>query len=184
MMAQLKRAYPAAAILALVGIAGGSPALAQAPASAVVRIDPAWLKVDSGTTTAEFSLIAGLGGKNGGMSFNGATNGALTLVVPVSWHVVLNFRNDDANMPHSAVVIAAATPIPAVAGHPAFAGATTRRADQGLPTGGRESVRFDAARAGSYMIFCAVPGHGMAGMWMRLEVSATAPRPALTATRP
>jgi FtsP/CotA-like multicopper oxidase with cupredoxin domain len=169
-------------MVALGGIAGVSAALAQnpeAPARAVVRIDPAWLAVD---TLATFTLIAGLGGTNGGMNFNGATNGTLKLVVPVGWHVTLNFRNDDPNMPHSAVVIAAATPIPAVAGHPVFAGATTHRADQGLPTGARETVRFDAARAGSYMIFCAVPGHGMAGMWMRLEVSAEASRASIVAS--
>jgi uncharacterized cupredoxin-like copper-binding protein len=45
-------------------------------------------------------------------------------------------------------------------------------------------VRFDAASPGAYMIFCAVPGHGMAGMWMRLQVSATARRATLTATGP
>ena len=182
MMAQLKSGCRAAVILALVRIAGVSAARAQAPARAPVRIDPAWLQVD--TATAEVSLIAGLGGMNGGMNFNGATNGALTLVVPVGWHVVLNFRNADPNMPHSAVVIPAATPIPAVAGRPAFPGATTRHADQGLPTGGHESARFDAASPGAYMIFCAVPGHGMAGMWMRLLVSATARRATLAATAP
>jgi FtsP/CotA-like multicopper oxidase with cupredoxin domain len=181
MIVHTKRWYRAGAMLMLIGIAGTSAALAQAPAAP--HIDPKWLKADSGTRTAEFSLIAGMGGLNGGMNFNGVTNGALGLVVPVGWHVVLHFRNDDPNMPHSAVVIPAATPIPAVAGRPAFAGASTRHADQGLPTGGHESVRFDAASPGAYMIFCAVPGHGMAGMWMRLEVSAEARRPSLAASR-
>jgi sulfocyanin len=173
-----KRCIRAVAVPVLAGLALASVMPAQAPAA--LRIDPTWLKVDSAATSAEFSLIAGLGGTNGGMNFNGATNGALTLVVPVGWHVVLNFRNDDQNMPHSAVVIPAATPVPAAAGRPAFAGATTRQADQGLATGARQSVRFEADRAGSYMIFCAVPGHGMAGMWMKLEVSASATRPSLT----
>ena len=163
---------------ALTSLALGAAVLAQAPAS--MRIDPTWLKVDSAATSAELNLVAGMGGTNGGMNFNGATNGALTLVVPVGWHVVLNFRNDDQNMPHSAVVIPAATPVPAAAGRPAFAGATTRQADQGLATGARQSLRFDADRAGTYMIFCAVPGHGMAGRWMRLDVSASATRPSLT----
>jgi sulfocyanin len=172
-----KRCIQAMAVPVLAGLALASVMLAQAPA---LHIDPTWLKVDSAATSAEFSLIAGLGGVNGGMNFNGATNGALTLVVPVGWHVVLNFRNDDQNMPHSAVVIPAATPVPAAAGRPAFAGATTRQADQGLATGARQSLRFDADHAGSYMIFCAVPGHGMAGMWMKLEVSASAARPSLT----
>ncbi|MFI5279565.1 MAG: sulfocyanin-like copper-binding protein [Gemmatimonadales bacterium] len=177
MTEQMKRRIRAVMVPALLVPALVKVALAQAPAAP--RIDPTWLKVDSAASSAEFTLIAGLGGANGGMNFNGATNGALGLVVPVGWHVVLNFRNDDANMPHSAVVIPAATPVPAAAGRPAFAGATTRQPEQGLATGARQSVRFDASREGSYMIFCAVPGHGMAGMWMRLEVSATATRPSL-----
>lgn len=177
----LKRCVRAAFLPALAGLAVVPVVLAQAPAA--LRIDPTWLKVDSAATSTEFSLIAGLGGTNGGMNFNGATNGALTLVVPVGWHVVLNFRNDDPNMPHSAVVIPAVTPVPAAAGRPAFAGAATRQPDQGLATGARQALRFDADRAGSYMIFCAVPGHGMAGMWMKLEVSASATRPSLAQGR-
>jgi sulfocyanin len=176
-----KRFMRAALLPALACVAVQSAVLAQAPAA--LRIDPSWLKTDSAATSAEFSLIAGMGGINGGMNFNGSTNGALTLVVPVGWHVVLNFRNDDQNMPHSAVVIPLATPVPAAAGRPAFAGATTRQADQGLATGARQSLRFDADHAGSFMIFCAVPGHGMAGMWMRLEVSASATRPGLSQGR-
>lgn len=177
MIVHTKRWYRAGAMLMLIGIAGTSAALAQAPAAP--HIDPKWLKSDSGTRTVEFSLIAGMGGLNGGMNFNGVTNGALGLVVPVGWHVVLHFRNDDPNMPHSAVVIPAATPVPAGAGRPAFDAATTSRPDQGLATGTRQNMVFDANREGSYMIFCAVPGHGMAGMWMRLEVSATATQPSL-----
>ncbi len=180
MTEQMKRGIPAVLVSGLLVPALVRVALAQAPAA--LRIDPTWLKVDSAATSAEFSLIAGLGGINGGMNFNGATSGALTLVVPVGWHVVLNFRNDDPNMPHSAVVIPAVTPVPAGAGRPTFAGATTRQPDQGLSTGSRQSLRFDADRAGSYMIFCAVPGHGMAGMWMRLEVSASATRASLAPT--
>ncbi len=32
------------------------------------------------------------------------------------------------------------------------------------------------------MIFCAVPGHGLAGMWIRFKVSATEKRPTLLAS--
>ncbi|PYP33406.1 MAG: hypothetical protein DMD47_01435, partial [Gemmatimonadetes bacterium] len=34
----------------------------------------------------------------------------------------------------------------------------------------------------SFLIFCGVPGHGAAGMWVRLKVSGTARAPFLTAT--
>jgi len=43
-------------------------------------------------------------------------------------------------------------------------------------------MRFAAQPAGEYLIFCGVPGHGAAGMWIRLRVSATATTPALLLT--
>ena len=52
----------------------------------------------------------------------------------------------------------------------------------GLPEGATDSLRFVASKTGSYMIFCAVPGHGLAGMWIRFKVSATETRPTLLAS--
>jgi hypothetical protein len=43
-------------------------------------------------------------------------------------------------------------------------------------------MRFAAQPAGKYLIVCGVPGHGAAGMWIRLRVSATAQAPALLLT--
>jgi hypothetical protein len=43
-------------------------------------------------------------------------------------------------------------------------------------------MRFAAQPAGEYLIFCGVPGHGAAGMWIRLRVSAPAQAPALLRT--
>jgi uncharacterized cupredoxin-like copper-binding protein len=42
-------------------------------------------------------------------------------------------------------------------------------------------MRFAAQPAGEYLIACGVPGHGAAGMWLRLRVSATATIPQLLA---
>jgi uncharacterized cupredoxin-like copper-binding protein len=58
----------------------------------------------------------------------------------------------------------------------------TLRLMQGLGSGETDSVRFVANKAGSYMIFCAVPGHGLAGMWIRLKVSPTEKRATLVST--
>ncbi len=63
---------------------------------------------------------------------------------------------------------------------PAFEHAATGRVEQGFPAGQGADVRFVAGKAGAFLIFCAVPGHGAAGMWIRLTVSATADKPALT----
>lgn len=163
--------------LVLAAMAGGG-----LPAQTTVKVDPTWLKADSAAKRVEFTLVGSFTTANGGMNFNGATAGGLTLTVPAQWTVVLHFRNNDQILAHSAMVIAAVDPVPVSGAKPAFAHATTRHPEQGVSPGGHEDVQFVADRAGSYLIYCAVPGHGAAGMWIRLEVSATARQPDLVVT--
>jgi len=157
---------------------------AQSPA-ANPQIDCNWLTVDTTAKTATFQLTAGLTQLNGGLNFNGFNDGKLTLTVPTNWTVVLRFANHDANLPHSAEVVDTTKPMPAgPVEPPAFPRAMTvqGRLLQGLGSGEMDSVRFVANKPGSYMIFCAVPGHGLAGMWIRLKVSPTEKRPTLTSS--
>jgi len=143
-------------------------------------IDSNWLTVDTTAKTATFRLIAGHTQLNSGLNFNGFNDGKLTLTVPASWTVVIRLTNHDTNLSHSAEVIDTTKPMPAgPVEPPAFARAMTARLMQGLAGGESDSLRFVANKAGSYMIFCAVPGHGLAGMWIRLKVSATEKRPTL-----
>ena len=137
-------------------------------------IDPSWLKSDSVKQTAEMSVIAGMNAANGNMNFNGAVGGGLEIIVPLNWHVVLHFRNNDQILPHSAEVIPATDTIPESPPPAAFPHADTGRLQQGLGPDARNDVKFTADRAGSFYVFCAVPGHGAAGMWIRLDVSGTA----------
>ena len=58
----------------------------------------------------------------------------------------------------------------------------TIRLAQGLEAGQEDDIKFVANKGGSYWIFCAVPGHGLAGMWIRFKVSRTDKRPTLTAS--
>src|SRR6267143_592397 len=155
---------------------------AQSPA-AKAQIDCNWLTVDTTAKTATFQLTAGLTQMNGGLNLNGFNDGKLTLTVPTNWTVVIRFANHDANLPHSAEVVDTTKPMPAgPVEPPAFPRAMTVRLMQGLASGEADSVRFVANKAGSYMIFCAVPGHGLAGMWIRLEVSPAEKRPSLTSS--
>jgi FtsP/CotA-like multicopper oxidase with cupredoxin domain len=149
-------------------------------ASAQATIDHTWLQTNADSSRATFALLAGLRGVNGGMNFNGAANGTLVFTVPVGWHVTMKYRNADQMQPHSAVILPLVTPLPATAGRPAFAGATTRQVMQGTPPGGHEDFSFTADHAGEFMIYCGVPGHGMAGMWIRLTVSADAHQPGMS----
>ena len=147
------------------------------------KIDPTWLRADAASKTADFKLVAGLTDANGGMNFNGFSQGGLVLTVPQGWNIVLHFTNEDPNLPHSVEIIAEAPAVPSGPVPPAFEHATTGRLEQGFTSGQGAEVRFVAGKNGTFLIFCAVPGHGAAGMWIRLAVSGSAATPAL-ATAP
>ena len=145
-------------------------------------VDPTWLSYDPAAKTARFQLIAGLTGLNGALNFNGFRDGELTLVIPIGWKAEIAFRNHDGMLPHSAEVISPQTPLPVQPVSPAIARAFTLKLATGLPPQGTDVMRFTAQPAGEYLIFCGVPGHGAAGMWIRLRVSATAHVPTLIRT--
>jgi uncharacterized cupredoxin-like copper-binding protein len=163
-----------AALLLATGVAQAQIARAQ--------IDPTWLRADTAAKIANFKLVAGLTGLNGGMNFNGFTKGGLNLTVPQGWTVVLHFKNEDQNLPHSVEIIADTSALPIGPVPPAFERATTGKLEQGFSAGQGGDVRFLAGKAGSFLIFCAVPGHGGAGMLIRLTVSPTAGKPSLATT--
>lgn len=153
-------------------------AVGQASAAARPQVDCTQLSVDTTTRTATFQLVAD------GLSFNGFADGKLTLTVPQNWNVVIQFTNRDANLAHSAEVIDTMKPMPAGPVDPTFPRAMTTKLTNGLGSGETDTFRFVANKAGSFLIFCAVPGHGLAGMWIRLKVSPTdkAPTLALSST--
>ena len=166
-----------------VGAAAPVAARAQggtaAPAPAV---DPSWLQLDTVTKTVTFQLVAGLTGLNGALNFNGFRDGELTLTVPLGWTVAMHFRNHDGMLPHSAEIIPDTHPLPTGPVAPAFPRAFTIRLEQGLVSEQMDDLRFIADRGGSYLIFCGVPGHGAAGMWVRLAVSGSVRKPSVAAT--
>ncbi len=157
------------------GAAGQSETVMEA-------IDPSWLTADTVSRTATFELIAGLTGLNGALNFDGFRDGGLTLTVPLGWTVVMHFRNHDGMLPHSAEVIDEVHPLPTQPVTPAFPRAFTVRLAEGIPSEGRDDIRFIADKGGSYLIFCGVPGHGAAGMWIRFAVSGSVHQPSLAAT--
>jgi hypothetical protein len=146
------------------------------------QVDAKWLSFDPATKTAKFQLIAGLTGVNGALNFNGFRDGGLTLGIPVGWKAEIAFRNHDGMLPHSAEVISPQTPLPVQPVSPAIPRAFTLKLATGLPPQATDVMRFAAKPPGEYLIFCGVPGHGAAGMWIRLRVSSTAEMPALLLT--
>jgi uncharacterized cupredoxin-like copper-binding protein len=160
-------------VLAALGVT--SPVLGQ------VKIDPTWLTWDAATTTATFKLIAGMQGGKSPFNFNGFIDDELTLVVPENATVVMNFINED-GVPHSAEVIDAKLPVPNMSGEPAIPRAYTRKALEGLNQGETDVMRFKAAPAGDYRIFCGVPGHGISGMYIGFAVRSDVKEPRLDLT--
>jgi hypothetical protein len=111
------------------------------------------------------------------VSFNGSVDGTRELIVPRGWAVTVNFTNRDPVLPHSATVVSASGAIGEALSEPAFAGAATIRAGEGLLDGSHDEMTFIADRAGSYRLACAVFGHAQRGQWITLVVSASAAVP-------
>jgi hypothetical protein len=135
------------------------------------KVDPGWLRADSAAHSATLTLVAGLTSANGGMNFDGFGSGHLTVNVPTHWTVVLQFKNADQNLPHSAEVVPVTPTVPQGEVKPAFLHAETSSAGSGTPPEGKQDIRFVAGIPGQYWIFCAVAGHGAAGMWIHLNVA-------------
>jgi hypothetical protein len=156
-------------LFCLAALGWAPPAHAQAGPRQLVSYDPA-------ANTVTFALEAGAPGTSGPFNFDGYTNGAATLVVPPKSTIVMNFVNHDAT-PHSAMIIPDKDPMPNMGGEPAIPRAYTRKAIEGIPQGGTDVMRFTAPASGSFRIYCAVPGHGLSGMWIRLKVDPSAKTP-------
>jgi plastocyanin len=148
-----------------------SKAAAPAPAG-----QDQWLKYNAGTNTVTFELIAGP------FNFNGFASGGATLTLPPKANVVMNFINKDGT-PHSAEIISGEGPIPNAAGDPAIPRAYTNKALEGLPQEATDVMRFTVPESGKYRIFCGVPGHGLSGMWIWMNVDPTAKAPSFGPTK-
>ena len=155
-----------------------APAASTSTADSSVKVNE-FLSYDPAAKTVALKLFAAHGSVNGGMNFNGASNGGSTITVPVGWSVSWSFKNEDA-IPHSAIVLANKMPFPAQPQEPAIPRAYTNDVTGGLPTNGTDQTTFKASPAGQYVIACGVPGHAPSGMWIRFDVSADAKAPSYT----
>ncbi len=171
-------------VLTAAGLVAAPPSgPAAAPVHGAVP-DSSWLEWNATTRTMKFKLVAGMTGRGAKspFNFNGYTDGDLTLVAPAGATVVLNFVNEDGT-PHSAEVIADTGAMPNMAlDQPAIPRAYSAKVSEGLGYFATDVIRFKAAPAGSYRLFCGVPGHGLSGMWIRFDVDSTATAPRMEET--
>jgi hypothetical protein len=164
----------AALVAGLLAVASPAAFAGEAPQGASM---PPWMQWDPATKTVRMEIASGNPpSANGGWNFNGYHSGNATIVVPLNASADIAYKNID-QLQHSLVVISGEGPLPPQGGDPAFPRAFSIRKVEGIPPGGSDNVRFTADKAGRYRIFCGVPGHGVAGMWIWFEVSPTAEGP-------
>jgi len=136
-----------------------------------------YMSYDPNANRVTLQINSALGGVNGGMNFNGGARGNHTITIPVGWTVSWEFKNLDA-IPHSAIIIDAKQPFPALPQDPAIPRAYTAHVSDGLPTNGTDQTSFKTANAGQFALVCGVPGHAPSGMWIHFNVDASATKPA------
>ena len=120
-----------------------------------------YMTVDSTTQTVNLMLNIT------GFSFDGYSNGQMTVNVPQGRKVNVQCNNQTTS-PHSCAVVAEATST-----GPAFSGGSTTNPTTGLQPGASQSFAFMAGMAGQYRIACLVPGHEDAGMWDNFVVTSS-----------
>ena len=135
---------------------------------------PDWVTVKPQSRLVMLALDAGAGDENGGLIFNGLSEGSHRLVVPKGWSVVVRMKNADARVPHSALITRVyrqeempdrLRPQDAV-----FPGAATPVPVNGTAAGGYAEFTFSASQAGHYFVACGVHTHLQAGMWFRFDI--------------
>lgn len=170
----------------LLALAAFAALLLLAPAGRAddAKLTPSWMKIDGAAKLVRLDIVAGFNANNGALNYNGYFTGDMTVTVPVGWTVEVNFRNNDAMLPHSLVVTKpfAHDHFPPVAGinDVAIPRAYTDNPDQGIPAPRTDQLRFAAQEPGEYYFLCGAPGHAQGGMWTRFKIDATATAPYVT----
>jgi sulfocyanin len=151
----------------------GAAANAAAKSANEVKVNE-FMSYDPTTKTVKLEIDAGLDSKPapkmGPFNFNGGSLGDQTIIVPTGWTVTYHFVNHDA-VPHSFIVIADAKPLPNAPETPAIPRAYSDRLTEGLFTNATSDGSFKATKAGHYLLYCGVPGHGPSGMYINFVVS-------------
>ena len=137
--------------------------------------DPSqYLHVDAATQSVVVTLIAGHPATNNQFNYDGYSNGALVVTVPVGWKVTVQCQNHG-TVPNSCAVVSNAHDKAPM--DPSW---STPNPVRGLDPGQSASFAFTPTRSGSYRIASLVGGNEASGMWLDLEI-VTSGRPTLTA---
>ncbi|MCL6442154.1 MAG: hypothetical protein K6T83_01600 [Alicyclobacillus sp.] len=185
-MRKISWAFPMMASLSVASaVASGITAAGQVQAATkMVRDESAeWLKIDSGHKTVTLKVIANATDENGGHNFDGYSKGEMQVHVPLGWKVQVTFRNKNATVPHSLMVVPYKQRNFESGFTTAFSGASTPSPTRGITRGITQSFRFLANKSGTFAMVCGVPGHSeFGGMWDKLIVSSSYKTPSVLVT--
>lgn len=168
---------PTGAFLLLAGGALALAGCANAAASVQGRSAAPLLSSSSAARTVHLQLLAADPNGTSQFNFDGASDGQMTITVPLGWTVDITCANRSTTLSHSCAVVSAGTRTVA------FSGSSTPDPVEGVPPGKAEAFSFVASRTGTYDLVCLVPGHRGAGMWDRFVVRAGA-RPSIAGAHP
>ncbi len=136
-----------------------------------------WMQSDPATHTVKMRVEAAVN-KFGSLSFDGYSNGFMTITIPQNWTVQVTFINRQTLLNNSAMIVDASEVAPGGPYTPAFPGAATPNPSRGVSLNGVQHFHFIASRAGQYALISAVPdGQAVSGMWDKVVVSASATQP-------
>lgn len=178
---------PALRLAGALFLLGVPEASAQSGTTAVTvstdTITPEWIKYDAEAKTVDLKITAALTHVNGGWNFNGYVNGDLTITVPLGWRVHVDFVSRDGNVPHSLGIITGepgSLPPSGAQARAAFRGSYTVPFTEGLAANKQQSFDFTASKAGTFILYCGVPGHAAGGMWDYFVVAEDLAQPIVT----
>lgn len=161
-------------------LAGGALALAgcaNAAASVQGRSATPLLSSSSASRSVQLQVLAADSSGSSPFNFDGASDGHMTITVPLGWTVDMTCANRSTTLSHSCAIVAPdSTTL-------AFAGSAAPHPREGIAPGKAAAFSFVASKAGNYQLVCLVPGHRDAGMWDRFVVRAGA-RPSIVGATP
>jgi hypothetical protein len=176
----MQRTWFACVLAALAWLASGMGSPCEAGAQD--PIVPSWIQANAADQTAVVDVQAAWNASAGGLNFNGYGSGEVRIVVPVGWRITVKFFNSSLDLPHSIVITKpfppGRFPLEAGPGEAAIPRAYTKSPVTGVYNDGDE-FGFTASEryVGSYYMFCGVPTHGVAGMWVHFSVKPDAETP-------
>jgi len=137
-----------------------------------------WFSYDEAKKQVYFKLTSAENANNNGLNYNGYYQGNLTLKVPVNWLVNISLTNRDANATHD-IILTKPFGMDNVPDELTGESSIIKRAYIApLFSNETDNLKF-TAKTGQYWLFCGVKGHGIDGMWIKLDVDALLEVPAV-----